>query len=198
MNLIPWEDMVKYYGKITTEIYNEIEEAYPPEQVGLCKTRHSEEYLDAYGWLQKADWRLEETVAMRNHYTEPEFKYYGLENLSDVHHRIEGYLESTEFLFSEAVTDYHKYDDIISERKNMINNPDFHKYWNYYSKLLSFEQNHKNIELERAWLKEEVDTLKKQIKLSEFILNREELTKGLEEINNQISDLKIKYKQIKP
>ena len=78
VQLIPFKEMVKYYAKITSAIYNEIEEVFPTRHEGLCKTVYSEEYKDAYGWLQRADWRLAETEAMKKYYTEPEFKYYGL------------------------------------------------------------------------------------------------------------------------
>lgn len=198
VQLIPFKEMVKYYSKITSAIYNEIEEVFPTKHKGLCKTVYSEEYKNAYGWLQRADWRLAETESMRKYYTEPEFKYYGLENLSNVHHRIEGYLKNTEFKFTESVTDYHKYDDIIAERMDMVHDPDFHKYFNYYLRLHDFEQFHESIGLDKHWLISDLESFERRIQESSFITNKEELNNKLTELKQSIEDLEIKYEIIKP
>lgn len=198
MNNIPFGEMCAYYHEIITNIYNEIREKYPNKYKDLCRIEYSDEYLQAYGWLQRAGWRLSETTSMSEHYNEPLFKYYGLENLSNVKHRIEGYLESTDFKFTDKVTEYHKYDEILKERFELIKDPNFHKYYKYYSKLHSQEQNIEHIELDKHWLISQLESFKNTIKESEHIINKDALEETLSSMHKTINELNIHYMEIKP
>ena len=81
---------------------------------------------------------------------------------------------------------------------DMVHDPDFHKYFNYYSRLHDFEQFHENIGLDKHWLISELESFERQIQESSFITNKEELNKKLSELKQSIEDLEIKYEIIKP
>lgn len=196
--MIPYWEICIYYSEVIAQIYKEIQKEQPTKYLDDFKAEYGDEYKEAYGWLQKAGWRLSETVSMKNHYDEPEFKYYGLENLSNVQSRIDGYLNKTSFPFSEEVYDYHKYDDIVAERKELIKDPDHDRYWDYYYKLHGREQEIDHFDMEKEWILHNMEELETVLEDNSFIVNKTELTNTIKRLKEEISNLKIETTELKP
>ena len=203
---IPYKDIVVYYNDILRAIYKEIQEDTPIEYGdGLCNAKYPDEYMNAYGWLQKADWRLGDVEEMENYYECEGFEHFGLENLHDVKTRIQHYLEDTEFQFTEKVTEYHKYDHIVDQRMQLINEPLHHDYWDYYKKLQYIESDKRSLNYTIKWLKDHANDLKEEltnldhhITRGKYLKNQEELLNKTEEILKLINELKPSYKKIPP
>lgn len=203
---IPYQDMVNYYIGIINNIYKEIKAVTPIEWGdGLCDVKYPDEYQNAYGWLQRAEWRLSDTKVMCNYYDEEEFKYFGIHNLSNVRHRIDGYLDETEFEFSEKVTDYRKYDEYIELNKELIYDDEFHKWFNYYSKLEHLEQDISYLDSQIKWLKSDIEDFKWELNpenmssiFNEYLLNGEELLSVVDELEETINKFQPEYKELKP
>ena len=118
---IDYQGMCELYNTIIHDIFKCIEDDSPSYWDGENNRMvYSKEYLHAYSYLQKAMWRLNDTVEMEPYYAEDDFKHYGLENLSDVLYRIEGYLDDTDKRFPDNCYEYNDYDDIIIEYKTVI------------------------------------------------------------------------------
>ena len=99
--------------------------------------KYSEEYLKAYSYLQRADWRLDEVENMKQYYNEEDFKYFGLENLYNVRNRIEHYLKSTKIKFSDSIYEYNKYDEVyVDFKKERLTIKASEKFTYYETKLL--------------------------------------------------------------
>ena len=198
--------MVNYYTGIINNIYKEIKAVTPIEWgEELCNVKYPDEYMNAYGWLQRAGWRLADTKVMRNYYDEEEFKYYGIHNLSNVHHRIDEYLKETEFEFSENVTDYRKYEDYVELNKELIHDDEFHKWFDYYSKLETLEQDMSYLDSEISWVKSDIEEFKSKLNsenmssiFNEYLLNREELLNIVNEMEDLLDKFKPEYKELKP
>lgn len=203
---IPYQDMVNYYMEIINNIYKEIKVVTPIEWGdGLCEVKYPDEYKNAYGWLQRAEWRLGDTKVMCNYYDEDEFKYFGIHNLSNVRHRIDGYLDETEFEFSEKVTDYRKYDEYVELNKELIRDDEFHKWFNYYSRLEHLEQDMSYLDSQIKWVKSDIEDFKRKLDpenmssiFNEYLLNREELLDVVDELEKTINKFKPEYKELKP
>jgi hypothetical protein len=202
---IPYQDMVNYYIGIINNIYKEIKAVTPIEWGdGLCDVKYPEEYKNAYGWLQRAEWRLSDTKVMCNYYDEEEFKYYGIHNLSNVRHRIDGYLNETEFEFSEKVTDYRKYDEYVELNKELIHDDEFHKWFDYYSKLEKLEQDMFYLDSQIKWVKSDIGEFKRNLNpenmssvFNEYLLNREELLNIVNEMEDLLDKFRPEYKELK-
>ena len=198
---LPYDEMCKYYSNIMSKIFEEIEKEQPTEYLDNFKAKYGEEYLEAYGWLQKAEWRLGEVMSMNKHYDEPEFKHFALENLSNIQHRIDSYLKETDFNFSDEVYDYHQYDDIVAERMEMIHDPDHHKYWNYYYTLHGREQKIDYFQIERKWVITNLEDLENILEdefNTSWITNKEELSKKILALKKEVSCLELEVEELKP
>ena len=199
---IPYEEMVDYYGDILSNIYKEIQEVTPIEYGDeLCEIKYPKEYHEAYGWLQKAEWRLTDTATLKEYYDEPEFKYYAIHNLKNVQHRIISYLDETNFEYSEKVTDCHKYDEIVDMNKELINDDEFHKWWDYYYKLKHLKITVDLLDLRVKWIKDNVEYLKEDVEdeiHEKRIVNVEEVMAQILELEKIINNLEIRYIEIKP
>lgn len=201
---IPYTDIAIYYNDILRAIYKEIKEETPIEYGDeACSIKYPDEYMEAYGYLQKADWRLGEVNEMKKYYTCEGFEHYGLENLHDVKSRIKHYLEDTDFQYSQKVTEYHKYDRIVDQRMQLINEPVHHDYWEYYHKLQHIESDKKNLTYNIKWLKDQATNLKEEltdldhhITRGKYLKNKEELLHKTEEILKLINELKPEYHKI--
>lgn len=95
---VDYKEVCKFYWSIIVKIYD------------YC--RDEGKYLDAYGYLQKAEWRLDEVEDMWKYYDEPNFKYFALDNFCNVRNRIESYIGSVEDTLPEEVYEFKKYDYI--------------------------------------------------------------------------------------
>lgn len=198
---MPYDEMCEYYRNIMSKIYDEIEKEQPTEYLDNFKAKYGEEYQEAYSWLQKAGWRLSEVMSMNKHYTEPEFKHFALENLSNIQHRIDSYLNETDFKFSEEVYDYHKYDDIVAERMELINDSDHHKYWKYYYELHSREQKIEHFNLERNWIITNLEDLEHILSDdfdNEWMLNKKDLCRKITALKKEVSSLELEVEELKP
>lgn len=199
----PYEEMVSYYNNIISNIWKEIEEVYPNEYLGDFRYKYSDEWTHAYGYLQRAEWRLSDTYNMKDYYTEENFKYYGMEHLSDVNNRIKHYLEDTDFKFTEKVTDCHKYDNILEERMELLHDPEFHKYFNYYEKLNRLNTEKKHITGQINYLKSQIVQLEEELngtwtlsQHNKYIQNTDELLKIITEIKEKAEKLQPEYIEI--
>ena len=150
---IDYQGISKYYRGIISYILNNLSYAGLKYNDDVIRTNHTREeyeaeYLNAYGYLQRAEWRLSELDLMTDFYNEPDFFYFGLNNLSSARHRIQHYLEDTEWgIFDDL--DYNRYDDLVMDYYQPIRlgHEGFEKYynesgdkWDYYYGLLGTAQ----------------------------------------------------------
>lgn len=131
---IDYNEICTVYGNIIRNIFRCLNEDTPPiYDKENHNFKYSDEYLNAYGYLQKAEWRLADTEEMKNHWVEEDFVHYGLENLLNVRNRISHYLHDTDFKFPDCVYDYKKYDDVLkifcSELRNTKGNEEKFTYY---------------------------------------------------------------------
>lgn len=133
---IDYNKLCDFYTSIYNMIFTEIYTFYPNTYDGMV-VKYSEEYLKAYSYLQRADWRLNEVENMKQYYNEEDFKYFGLENLYNVRNRIEHYLKSTKIKFSDSIYEYNKYDEVyVDFKKERLTIKASEKFTYYETKLL--------------------------------------------------------------
>lgn len=150
---IDYKEISKYYRGIILYILNNLSYAHFKYNSDDIPTEHTEEeynaeYLNAYGYLQRAEWRLSEVDVMGDFYDEPDFFYFGMNNLSSARHRIQHYLEDTAWdIFDDL--DYKKYDDLVMTYYQPIRlgKDGFEEYymvshdkWDYYWELQGIAQ----------------------------------------------------------
>lgn len=201
-DVIPYKEITRYYADILHNIYEEIHAVTPVEYGdGLCDLKYPPEHLNAYGWLQKAEWRLSDVSHMEKYYNENGFEHFGLECLHDVKTRIEHYLQNTDWEYTEKVTEYHKYDTIVDQRMELINEPGHHDYWDYFHKQQHLENYKTYLKLDIDWVKNHAEDL--HYTLSEHgggtekrLLNREKLLEKVEKIQELIEELQPEYEEI--
>lgn len=113
---IEYKELCDFYGKIIKKIFNCLNNdspaVYDEENHNF---KYSDEYLNAYGYLQRAEWRLWDTEEMESYWNNDDFVHFGLENLCNVRNRIEHYLDDTTFKFPDCVYTYKKYDKIVKD-----------------------------------------------------------------------------------
>lgn len=189
---VNYYELVNFYTVIYNTIFNEIDLLYPNKYEGLI-VKYSDEYLKAYGYLQRAGWRLEEVRDMEKYYSEDDFKYFGLENLYDVRNRIEHYLKDTETEFSDLVYQYGKFDEIFSEYKNERLTNEASEKFTYYEIKLVQQKDYDFILNTLTMLSDDVKKLKNEIKESKYVKNihnkkLNKIKKMIEEVTGDIKD----------
>lgn len=193
LNNIDYNEIADFYWNIISTIYKEINKGtHEPYWNKESKSMiYSDEYLNAYGYLQRAEWRYDDIKEMKDYYNEDYFYFFGLENLSSIRHRIEHYLEDTTFQFPQEVYDYKKYDELIIDlygpiRLN-INNINS-KHYNYYYNILHKQVMADTIKCDIKWLKGDL------IELCEMLCDKEYIRtvdkKRLEKLENIIDSCK--------
>lgn len=200
---IPYKDMVEYYNNILRNIYREIQEDTPIAYGdGFCEVIYPKEYHEAYGWLQKADWRLSDTVELSEYYNEDTFKYFGIHNLSNVQHRIVSYLEETQFPYTSNVTDCHKYDEYTDLNKELVKDYDtFQRWFDYYKRLQYRKSSQKSFDVKIQELKQDIEILKESLDntfLTKYITNTTELLDTVTEMEKLLDKFEPYYMEIKP
>lgn len=192
---IDYQGMCELYNTIIHDIFKCIEEDSPSYWDGETNRMvYSKEYLHAYSYLQKAMWRLNDTVEMEPYYAEDDFKHYGLENLSDVLYRIEGYLDDTDKRFPDNCYEYNDYDDIIIEYKTVIKKTDNHgvlfgKYRELHHRMVQL----KLIDSEIKMLQSSADLLKRKMIKCKFIDDDNSMFDVVDNIISLASDLKVEF-----
>ena len=206
MKDIDYKKITDYYYDIILYIlnnlsYSRIKYDYTGED--FTPTNHTEdeyeaEYLNAYGYLQRAEWRLSEVDMMSDFYDETDFFYFGLENLSSARHRIQHYLENTEWdIFNDL--NYKQYDDLVMDYYQPIRLGKSgweeyyevsHDKWKYYWKL------HSIVQLTKYLREDCVEIINKLTKFVEYIDEMDydvlsEHSKELECLNNKTLDFLI-------
>lgn len=189
---VNYYELVNFYTVIYNTIFNEIDLLYPNKYEGLI-VKYSDEYLKAYGYLQRAGWRLEEVRDMEKYYSEDDFKYFGLENLYDVRNRIEHYLKDTETEFSDLVYQYDKFDEVFSEYKNERLTNEASEKFTYYEIKLVQQKDYDFILNTLTMLSDDVKKLKNEIKESKYVKNihnkkLNKIKKMIEEVTGDIKD----------
>lgn len=144
-----------------------------------------DEYLNAYSYLERAIWRLNEIQEMSDFYNEKDFFYFGMENLSNARHRIQHYLEDTETeLFNDLK--YKKYDGLVIDyyqpiRLNQNRLEENHNKWEYYWEL------HNTAQLKQS-IKEDCKEI--IVKLNNFIEYLDSMDyNSLKEHSNELENL---------
>ena len=192
---IDYQRICGLYDTIIHEIFKCIEEDSPSYWDGETNRMvYSKEYLYAYSYLQKAMWRLNDTVEMEPYYAEEDFKHYGLENLSDVRLRIEGYLEDTDKRFHDNCYEYNQYDTIINEYKTVIKKSDNHrvlfgKYRELHHRMVQL----KLIDSEIKMLQSSADLLKRKMIKCKFIDDDNSMFDVVDNIISLASELQVEF-----
>ena len=148
MRDIDYRKITDYYSNIISYILNNLSYTglkYNTEGIHTNHTKeeYEAEYLNAYGYLERAEWRLSEVKEMKDFYNEHDFFYFGLENLSSARHRIQHYLEDTDWNIFEDL-DYKQYDELVIDYYQPIRLTDDEELrqksstaWKYYWELNS-------------------------------------------------------------
>lgn len=179
---IDYKKICDYYSRVISDIYGQLR-FYNLD--GEERRNTEAEYLNAYGYLQRASWRLDELDTMIEFSKEVSFFWFAMENLSSARHRIEHYLEDSEWDFKEPFK-YKEYDDLVLDYYQPFRTDDEHyeegqKWWKYYWILES------KVQLVK-YMKEDIDELQNNlIKLEEYISN--DYDKVDEDYLNKISEL---------
>ena len=137
---IDYKEIATFYSGIISTIFSTCEKVNPSywDKNNECM-KYGDEYLDAYSYLQKAEWRLSNVYTLKDYYTNTDFKYYGLEQLQEVRHRIEHYFNDPDFDlpdYPESVYEYKKYDHIIDYYNRIRGDESARENWNHYDKLV--------------------------------------------------------------
>lgn len=153
---IDYKNISNFYSTIILKIFHELSKTYSVGDDG----EFDDEFLNAYGYLQKATWRLNDIDEMTDFFNDEGFFYFAMNNLSSARHRIGSYLKDTEWKFEDKIIyDYQKFDDIVMDyfqtirlNHNLYN--ENHKWYVYYNDLCD------NIALKRYVL-DEISDLKR-------------------------------------
>ena len=167
---INYTEMINHYKNIINSIYmkcDSIEASYWDDEKGNMV--YGEEYLNAYGYLQKAEWRLSDISSLKNYYDEVDFHCFGLELLQEVCDRIEHYLNHTQQKHEEIVYTYNKYDDIVNTlfENEYHNKKDFNELFKYYYKLTYFISFKENILSELEFIKSNIKSIEYKVDVQE-------------------------------
>lgn len=164
---IDYKKICEYYRNIIIDIFNQLS-FY--NLTGEDKSNTETEYLNAYGYLQRASWRLDELDTMLCFSNEVSFFWFAMENLSSARHRIEHYLENTEWEFTEPFN-YKEYDDLVLDYYQPFRTDDAHfdkgsKWWQFYWDLES------KVQLVN-YIKEDINALKDNVNILEDYINKD-------------------------
>ena len=188
---IDYNEIGTYYDKIISKIFEEINKGtHKPywDNEKSCMI-YSDEYLHAYGYLQRAQWRIEDNQGMEEYYCEPNFYKYGLENLSSVRHRIQHYLDDTDFKFTDKVYDYKKYDNIVMDFYQPLRLQKIEDNCNWQKHYRSIMYHKDKVDYFRFEVKMTLDTMRdvcELISTDEFLDNVDD--KDLEKIDKHLSE----------
>lgn len=200
---IDYEKIARFYQNIIHYIFEEIEKVTPTEWNDKeNRFIYSEEYHNAYGYFQKAIWRLGDVFQMKDYYDEENFEDFGLEHLSDARHRIEHYLESDDtkisFANDEIVQNYTHYDDVIIDYYQPIrlNRNVHHDYFMYYQKILYRDSDISHIQSEIDHLKWNLEMLQDSVNNSDYLLNKSAIQSIIKELNQSLNKIEIEQIEI--
>ena len=183
---IDYGELCDFYISIYDMIFTEIDTFYPNTYEGMV-VKYSEEYLKAYSYLQRAGWRLEEVMNMKQYYDEEDFKYFGLENLYNVRNRIEHYLKNVEIEFTDSIYKYNQYDDVYADfKKERLTTKASEKFTYYETKLL--QQNDYDYVLNSlTLLSSDIKNIIDSIKESRYVKNIH--NKKLNKMNKLVKEI---------
>ena len=194
---LDYEEIAEYYGEIINRIYTEIEKESPSQyNTEKQNISYSDEYLDAYSYLQKAEWRISDIRQLKDYEKDEDYKYFATEHLSDVRHRIESYLEKTTMKFTSPVYDYKKYDRILEERKELRKNSKYTAGLKKWQKTCYIDAEVKHIELYINNIKDYTQALKQAVTSSTInYIETENLLETIKLLEKVEKDLEITIKE---
>lgn len=192
---IDYGEISKYYTRIISYILNNLSYSTLKYHSDYIKTNYTEEeyedeYLLAYGYLQRAGWRLSEVDEMIDFYSEPDFFYFGMNNLSSARHRIQHYLEATTWTIFKDL-DYHKYDELVMDYYQPIRLGEdgfeeyyeiSHEKWEYYWRLHSTAQMKHYVKQDCTEIRDKLDKFINYLDTVDYQVLKEHL-KELEDLN---------------
>ena len=133
IQMIDYETIADFYLKICSTISKTIYEARKDE---ATKEAADTDFDNMYGSFERAKSRAHDVLKLKKYYTEPDFEYYGLEQLSSTRHRIEHFLEDSLLTYPDYCYTFNKYDDIIIDYYKPIRlKGEHHESWEKYYKL---------------------------------------------------------------
>ena len=202
---IDYKQIADYYMRIIGKIYSACEAVEEPywdnEKSAMI---YGKAYLDAYSYLQKAEWRLSNVYNLKDYYNREDFQYYGLEQLQEVRHRIQHYLEDETIDLShlpDCVYEYKEYDDIIITYYNGIRKDDMrYDKWKYYYNLKGYVIRKKHIVSDLEYACERFTGLKRELdspmysKFNEIV--EDEIKEEIQFLSGRIDKLLGKVKAI--
>lgn len=163
---IDYDKIGLFYINIIYKIYETIENEYQTPAPGNI---YSDEYLDAYGILQKAEWGISDIRDLKEYSQEPDFKYFAITNLYEARNRIHKYLEeNTDKKFNEEIQEYTKYDNILEIKTNLEKDKDYAESYKKYKKI-----GYQNSEIKH--IQQLIDNIKKYTDILKNTLNRERI-----------------------
>lgn len=188
---IDYREIHDYYVDVINRIYNELSSYTDTGEKKENAETIREEYMNAYGYLQRAGWRLDELDTMMEFKDEENFFWFAMNNLSSARHRIEHYLNNTNWVF-KGDFDYKKYDNIVMDYYQPFRTGDAFSYdnsrwWEHYWILESKVQTVK-------YLKEDIRELEGNVGLLEDYVSKpyEDMSgELLERISELLSDLNV-------
>lgn len=177
-----------YYKNIIYTIYETLEKESAAPEI------YSDEYLEAYGFLQKAEWGLNDINQLKEYIDEPDFKYFAIENLTNARNRIEEYLKTTP---SITVTDYKKYDVILKLKEELQDEPVYTESCKKYKRISYQDSEIKHIQVYIDNIKNYTKLLKKELTSDRLeYIETENLLETIKLLEKIEKDLEIKEKKI--
>lgn len=145
-----------YYINVIYNIYDKIEKEYPSQD-----NEYSDEYLDAYNCLQKAQWGLDDLYQLKEYINEPDFKYFAIEILTNARNRIHAYFKNNQGIgISE---EYSKYDKILKIKENICHDKEYKDSFRKYKKIMYQESEIKHLTLYIKNIKKYTTLLKNEL-----------------------------------
>lgn len=165
---------------------------------------YEKESLKQHGWLERGVWRLGDLDDMLDYSDEYYFFYYAMENLHNIRHRFEMYLNDTDLQFPSEVYDYTKYDDLVMDYYGSIRTvkgkqyqglrEERNKYWNHYYSLLHRKSSY-------GWVRNDVYDVYEDLSwLSKFVYKSSELKDfdfNLTKVHDAMEDLMYEIYHLK-
>lgn len=177
-----------YYKNIIYTIYETLEKESAAPEI------YSDEYLEAYGFLQKAEWGLNDITQLKEYIDEADFKYFAIENLTNARNRIEEYLKTTP---SITVTDYKKYDVILKLKEELQDEPVYTESCKKYKRISYQDSEIKHIQVYIDNIKNYTKLLKKELTSDRLeYIETENLLETIKLLEKIEKDLEIKEKKI--
>ena len=89
------------------------------------------DYMDSYASFDRASYRLDDILHLKDYYPEYDFRFYALENLKNARHRLKSFLEDSRLNYN-VTKDINLYDDIVVDYYTSIMDDKEDKYEKYY------------------------------------------------------------------